>query len=143
MKIVKEYSVVNAVEAKHLIGREVLYADTIYTLRRRSEYRNILTMIFDDEDFPFLVNDSHWRFIAEIEEEEKPSYRLFKDTELEQLIGKIVKHRSGEIKTTITGIFSYCWLYLPGVGKISSAKLFDDYVFLDGSPCGVEVKVDG
>jgi hypothetical protein len=22
-------------------------------------------------------------------------------------------------------------------------RLFDDYVFLDGSPCGVEVKVDG
>lgn len=65
------------------------------------------------------------------------NYREFNNTELEQLVGKVVKHKQSkdvclviQLQDNFLIILSNCSLYAPA--------LLTQFEFLDGTPCGVK-----
>ena len=73
------------------------------------------------------------------------NYREFNNTELEQLVGKVVRHK----KTKTTCLIIECNNYYPSsnsynlliggdAGTYTPKDLLEHFEFLDGTPCGVK-----
>ncbi len=61
---------------------------------------------------------------------QEPEYIPFDFSDAESLIGKVVKRKN------INEIFMLSYFYNVGTLDYSYTRLFNDFTFLDGSPCG-------
>ena len=77
---------------------------------------------------------THWRSWRRLEEKK---YRPFTWEEKHQIAGFWVRHKKSMDETMITELYFMNYVKIQDE-KISFTELLENYIFLDGSPCGVE-----
>lgn len=87
---------------------------------------------------PSKVHGSYERIIICDEPKPKPVYVPFTFADAEQLIGKAVKEKTHGVFGIVTWVLHDCVEI--GSDTITFSALFDWYTFLDGTPCGKELK---
>lgn len=67
---------------------------------------------------------------------QEPKYKPFDFSDAESLIGKIVKSKNGDYIGLIVCAYENNNFIVIGESRVGYNKLFIDFTFLDGSPCG-------
>ena len=130
----KIYSAVDADEARHLIGKEVYFGDTLTGIKEHGK-KGILKGIRDADSFLRFVETEHnsWNLIQEVEQQ---TYRRIETIdEAETFFGKVARNKEG----TTSFIVSYVYVqrgtvYIDGH---PTSVLLADYT-IDGRPFGIE-----
>jgi len=87
---------------------------------------------FRGDDFKTnLFHSGLWRRL------EEKKYRPFTWEEKHQIAGFWVRHKKSMNETMITELYFMNYVKIQDE-KISFTELLENYIFLDGSPCGVE-----
>lgn len=105
-------------------------------------FTDILIDIDDKDDFPFIGGSSHGYYCCLIKPKESQvkyvPFDLSKKKDRDALRGKWIKHKkySTEILIDCFSIDTGKWY----VNGYSAKPLFDNFLFLDGSPVGKKVE---
>lgn len=105
-------------------------------------FTDILIDIDDKDDFPFIGGSSHGYYCCLIKPKESQvkyvPFELSKKEDRDALRGKWIKHKkySTEILIDCFSIDTGKWY----VNGYSAKPLFDNFLFLDGSPVGKKVE---
>lgn len=105
-------------------------------------FTDILIDIDDKDDFPFIGGSSHGYYCCLIKPKESQvkyvPFDLSKKEDRDALRGKWIKHKkySTEILIDCFSIDTGKWY----VNGYSAKPLFDNFLFLDGSPVGKKVE---
>ena len=90
----------------------------------------------DSENEAVDINGSWWGHYEEIKE---PTYRPYNETDdLSLLVGKVVKAKEFDETALITAFSGSKKLLIVGDQRANFKTLFEGFVFLDNTPCGVK-----
>ena len=147
-------------EARNCIGKVVYFSDnTRMCLCRANNYNyinsfmGILQEINENDNYPFKVNDTCFAVIIPKKEEPKPEYIPFSNPDefidayisnLDKRMGIIAIHKLDKFGMWIKYKDDYVLVtYIEQSGINSGTELasdwqdlYDNYTFLDGTPCG-------
>lgn len=108
-------------------------------IRQPHKHAEIIKAWADGEEIEYLSpttgkwNDATsptWEIDYEYRIKTEPEYIPFDFSDAEMLIGKVIKHKDGDV---ICSIFS---LTPKGLNNVRFESVLENYTFLDGSPCG-------
>lgn len=159
----KVYTALNADEIK--VGSKGYSADNIAELQRcvfnedKDYFFTIKEIATEDENYRFLVadnysgNETSWNLFYLVEKPKEKELRPYKDTD--EMIDHFCRHfnlipqdhrlptlwvKNDNRKYLITRVSenTVTMCFENDVSTFSLRILFDDYTWLDGSPCGIE-----
>ena len=145
-------------EAKNCIGKEVYFSDNIRMCLCRANkdinsFTRILQKINEKDYRPFKVDDNYYQVIIPKKEAPRPESeyvpfksfdelrKVYDDVYKEKCIihdigGILVRHKNTFARLMIDSFNDMGVSFVGSLFMIPWYKLFEDYEFLDGTPCG-------
>lgn len=137
---------------KAVVGKEYVFSDILYSIINSPQdcSVNILGIVKEDARFPFGIGyNLGFQFAREIIEEE-PKYRPYKDTDemisdwKKRFVAKdwpshsmpLIWLMCGETRSFVTDYLpDFVYTFSTG---LTMQDIYEDYTYLDGSPCGMK-----